>query len=489
MPSRGEEKKRPATDEPRRRFRPLVGPAAAPAQGAMTHLADIGGGAARSLRRLRSDDLAARLLSGGSAAAIIKIASAGAAYAMFAALARLLPAGEYGRYAFAVSLALVGSLVLSFGLPVAALRFWPQHRVRGEGALARSFVARGLGVVAAGSAASAALLLVAAHFLTGGVPGYGLSYWVAVGAIVTLMANSEFVQSALRADGAIAWALAPRDVVWRLLVIATCFAAGRIHGLQAVPALWLTAACLFLVTLPQIAVAIGRMGIGPGDLRGPTHWRAWASAAWPMWGSAVLTGMAQHFDVVLLGMYVGPEATGPYFAALRTATMMTLVLFAANMVGAPLIAEYYHGADRERLRRLNRLMILAIAVPTVLAFLCLAAFGRSLLAIFDPSFVSAYPPLLWLGAGFALSALAGPVNYFMQMVGLERRNLAIQAGAYAAVVAAQCYLAPRHGALGVAIPGALGAVAASFGAAILLRRTLGVDTSVFVYLTPARRLD
>lgn len=442
----------------------------------------------QALRSLLADDLVKRLLSGGASAALIKIASAIAAYIMLVVLARLMPAEEYGRFAFGLSLALTLSLVFSFGLPVASLRFWPQHAVNGETALARSFIARGFAAVLLGAIVCSAVFFVGAVLVTHGDASYSTEYWFVVALMVALMAVSEFVQSSLRADGSILSSLGPRDVGWRVIVIGASFvAAAMVPVFHAELALWVATGCLALVTVPQLLYARRRLGISRTDFRAPTQWQSWAKATWPMWGSAILIGMVQQFDVVLLGFFLGPEETGPYFAALRTASLMTLLLFASNMVAAPLISKYYHSTDHGELRRMSRLMAIGIAVPTLAGFLMLALLGHWLLSIFDPSFTEAYGLLIVLAGGFTITALAGPVSYFLQMVGLERQNLKIMGIVYAGTIAVQCVAVPTMGAMGAAIPNAVGAIVSAVWAVIVVRRRVGIDPSIVSLILPVRR--
>ncbi len=435
---------------------------------------------------IKFDDLARRLLSGGVWALVIKVASAGLSYAMFVLLARLLPADEYGRFAFGFSLAITFSLLISFGLPVAVLRFWPEYKARGETDLGRSFVARGFSLVWIGAVAAALIFLVLATWIAGRGTALVDPYFTAIAILMCLMAVSEYCASVLRADGSIVAALAPRDVVWRVGLIAVCtaFAATYLEftAERALQAAWL---CLAVVTVPQFLHAKRRLQVRRSDLQGRTTSAQWRRIALPMWGSAVLFGLVQQFDVVLLGMFMSPEQTGPYFAALRTAGLMGLLLVAGNMVAAPLISGLYHGGDDSALRRMCSLLIIAIAVPTLAGFAFIAVFGEWLLALFDPAFVSAYPLLVLLALGFTVTALAGPMPYFLQMVGKEREYLAISALVYAVVVVAQCILVPLYGAFGAAIPNAAGACLVAVWGVVLLRTRVGFDPSVVGLAWPA----
>jgi O-antigen/teichoic acid export membrane protein len=182
--------------------------------------------------------------------------------------------------------------------------------------------------------------------------------------------------------------------------------------------------------------------------------------------------------VVILGLFLSPEDSGSYFAALRTAGLLSLLLIAGNMVSAPLIAKYYHNGDRVMLQKLVRLLTAGIAIPTLAGLLFLALIGGWLLRLFDPSFISAYPILLILGIGFTFDAAAGPTGYMLQMVGKENAYLKIMACAYALTLGLQCIFIPLFGAYGAAIPNALGLILANIFIIRTVKRELGIDPSL-----------
>jgi O-antigen/teichoic acid export membrane protein len=190
---------------------------------------------------------------------------------------------------------------------------------------------------------------------------------------------------------------------------------------------------------------------------------------------------------VIAGFYLSGAETGAYFAAQKTASLLTLFLIAGNLVGAPMISSYYHAKDLAGLQRLCALLAIGIAVPTALGFVFVLAFGNGLLGLFDPAFQSAYPVLLILAAAAAFDSLAGPTAYFLQMSGRESTYLKIMAATYAGVLALQLVLTPSWGALGIALPTALGVIVWNALAVIILRRQTGVDPSVFGLMKSLRR--
>jgi O-antigen/teichoic acid export membrane protein len=419
------------------------------------------------------------LLSSGFAALLIKTATAGLSYLMFVFFARFLSSGEFGRFAFGFSLATTLAAFAAAGLSTAVRRFWPEYQVGGRADLASSFIRWGWWGTLAGSLVTA-FGLVAVSLLFGQRTGAQAVYDGAVGLLLAAIALSEFGASALRADGRTILALAPRDILWRLALLLSLVLFGMANvRLDAVTGLFLAGALLMVIVAIQSAWSIG-MTRGGNAREVPAAIRfKWVKALWPLWGGGMLFAMVQQFDVVVVGLFLAPEQSGSYFAALRTASLLGLTLIAGSMVGAPLIARYHHAGSRAELMRLCRVLSFCIALPTLSGLLFLLAAGRWLLAIFDGSFADAYPLLVILAAAYAFAALCGPTAVFLQMIGRERDHLKMMALCYAATLAAQCLLAPFLGSLGVALPNMLGMIGQNLWALRLLRSELALDCSIF----------
>jgi O-antigen/teichoic acid export membrane protein len=433
-----------------------------------------------SLRRhLGSDAFVRALLSSGFAALLIKTATAALSYLMFVFFARVLSSGEFGRFAFGFSLATTLAAFAAVGLSTAVLRFWPEYQAAGRADLAASFIRWGWWGTLAGSLITA-LGVMAAGLLLGQRTGAQVAYHGAVGSLLAAIALSEFGASALRADGRTVLALAPRDIIWRIALLLSLLLLGMANvRLDAVTGLVLAGALLMVIFAVQSFWSLP-MAKGGGVNAPSARLRLkWLQALWPMWGGGVLYAMVQQFDVVVVGLFLTPEQSGPYFAALRTASLLGLTLIAGSMVAAPLVARYHHAGSRAELVRLSRVLSLWIALPTLLGLLFLLIAGRWLLAIFDASFADAYHQLVILAAGFAFAAFCGPTAVFLQMVGRERDHLKITALCYAATLATQCLLTPLIGPLGVALPAMLGMIGQGLWALRLLRAELALDCSIF----------
>jgi O-antigen/teichoic acid export membrane protein len=217
------------------------------------------------------------------------------------------------------------------------------------------------------------------------------------------------------------------------------------------------------------------------------HFSEIRSSLLPLWASSVVFAMIQQFDVVVVGSLLGNAEAGAYFAAQKTAALLSLVLIAAGLVAAPSMSGLYHAGKLDELQRLCRSMAGAIVVVTAVGFGMLALIGKFLLGLFDANFVSAYPILLIVAVGTMIDAVSGPNAYLMQMTKYETHYLRIMAVCYVAVLAAQLFLVPRWGGIGAAIASSGGVVLWNVWAIIILRKDAGLDPSLLSLFLPPRK--
>jgi O-antigen/teichoic acid export membrane protein len=431
------------------------------------------------LDRLAGRDLAARLLGGGAIALVIKVASAATSYIMLVAFARMLDATSYGQFGFMLNLAIVLAAVASLGLPAGIMRFWGSHEAKGEWGKARGVVAASLKWLGV----SAVVLIVAGLTLSAlgiGQAQTGLTQGLALtAAFAALLAFGDYYSGALRAQNQTTWAMAPRDIVWRLAAPLLAFVTGLVLGRQDIfIAITCTIIVLLVTTLAQHVIHMRRtraaVGAAPAELDGA----AWRRVALPLWGAGILFAMVQQLDVVVVSAYLGAAPAGAYFAAQKTASLLGLVMIAGGMVAAPLMSARFHTGHMDELQRICRLLAVAIAGTTLAGFVLLAGIGSFLLSIFDPAYVEAYGVMMILAIGFCADALAGPSAYLMQMTKLEWVYLRVMAIVYALVLALQVAFIPRYGMVAAACASAFGVVLWNILSVTLLRREIGIDPSI-----------
>ncbi len=440
------------------------------------------------LHGLLGDQLAAKLVGPGLSALTIKIFSAGLSYVMFVAFAQMLSAGAYGQFGVMLNIAIVLSAIAGLGLPTAVMRFWSGYIAKGEPGYAKGF-----------HFSSQRLLLIFGLVLTAGGAlasslGWGKDvFGLQLGAIlVSMLAISfcfgDYYANALRAQDQVLWSMVPRDIIWRitapLLAAVLLYTVGTLSSGQAV------ACCLIvmiLVALLQAVISARATTRLTGSAKSKTDWLQWRRPLLPLAGASILYAMVQQLDVVVIGAYLGAGEAGSYFAAQKTASLLGLVMIAGGLVAAPLMSAAYQAGQKQELQRLCKMLALAIAVTTVIGFFVLVLIGKPLLAIFDPTYQSAYPLLLILGLGYAIDAIAGPTAYLMQMTSLEGAYLRIMAVVYAFVLSLQIVFVPKYGAIAAAVATALGVALWNIIAIYQLRRSIGIDSSILSFFMPPRQ--
>lgn len=432
------------------------------------------------LATLAGDELLAKLARGGLTALIIKIGAAGLSFLMFLMLARAMSAEEYGRFGFGFSLAMFLSVIASLGLHTGILRWWPEFTAKKLPDKAVAVLVFGL-LWSAIAAVGMAVALGLAIPMLGWWGMTALDYLYAAALLVVPLTLSEYVASALRAQGSVVWALAAKDIVWRAGFIALAiYAIGAAMGLSAGGVFLFAAVVLMGLVLLQLGRLFGGsrawpVGQAPTIKEGPELLRT----ALPMWGASVLYAFSQYVDVVLLGMFISPEEVGPYFAATRVANVLGLMLIAANMVAAPIISRLFHSDEHARMQQVLRMIAIGVTVPTLLAFGLIVAAGVPLLEIFGPGFSEAYVPLIILSAAFGFNAVCGPTGYLLQMTGHQRDYALIMLVTYGFTLAIQLVLIPTIGTVGAAIGTLFGLVAWNLWARHLALTKLNLDPTIF----------
>lgn len=426
-------------------------------------------------------DLRALLRTGLSrslASLAIKVATAGLTYLMYVVLSRTMGAAEYGYFAFGLSLTTVLAIGASMGQQTAILRYWPEEEVAGRHD-------RALGALRSGGALTllAGLLLTVLTLAGAGVGGlFGMPAWhlYAAAALILPMAFAEYWSSALRAQGSVWTALAPRDILWRVLTplaIVALFALNApLNGWQA---LLLTAVLLAVALGLQFALArLRRYEIAPGFGGLRPYWREHGTASrWFLIGT-VIDSAALNMDTIFIGLLVTAEAAGIYFNAFRTAGLLTLFMFAITLVVAPMVSRHYHAGEMKQAQAITALCAWAGFVFSLAVFLGYLVFGNQILALFGDHSTAGYWVLILLSIGLLFDAATGPSRIVMMMTGHERDYVRIWGSIMLVGLLVELAVIPVFGLVGAAAVNALSRAAAQLAIARWNRRHIGIDTSL-----------
>jgi O-antigen/teichoic acid export membrane protein len=424
-----------------------------------------------------------KLLGSGMISLLIKVSGAGLSYLMFVAFAHLLNAEDYGVFAFSFNLAVVVSAFAGFGYSTAIMRYLPKYLAQGLPQYANGAIKMGTQLTLLGITLALLVGFVADHLWT---VASGRNYFV-VAVLASTFCIGDFAAGVLRAQNSVVASMLPRDVLWRMIApLGALIAVWSGYILDSNLAIYICAFVMLALLFFQIIIVRSNMKMTVAQLPAVSDWAGTRKSLLPLWGAGIIFAMIQQMDVVVVGLLANAGETGAYFAAQKTAALLSLVLIAGGLVTAPIMAALYEKKQSQELQDLCRQMVIAIAVVTSLGFLFLVLFGNVLLSIFNPSFTSAYAILLILAFGAMIDAVSGPTAYLMQMTSLETVYARMLALIYVFVFVLQFVFIPKYGVIAAAVANATGVIAWNCVSIYFLRKKIGVDPSLLGIFLPLK---
>ena len=409
----------------------------------------------------------------------IRVLGAGLAYGVQVLLARLLGKAEYGVYAAVwVWIAILGHGAL-WGFGQSVYRFVPQYRARGETDLARGFLfGGGLFVLAS------ALLITALGgillWFGGGLVGSPYAAPLAVALLILpLFAMQDYVEGAARAFHWTALAIAPPYLVRPALIVVAMLAL-MAAGAPADPAVAMIAFAIAvaLSLALQAAILLVRLRRELPTGRRSFQPRAWLKASLPIALVDFTSLGLSYIDVLILSLFLPPEAVGLYFAATRILQFVVFVPYAASAATAGRFAESGAIGDTATLRALVRQTVRLTTLATLGAGAAVLVVSPLLFAMFGPGFEHGVTLLAILIAGVCVQAAFGPAEDVLTMLGAERLCAGISLAALGLAAALNLPLIPLLGPAGAALAMATAGALRALGLALAARRRLGLSTHV-----------
>ncbi|WP_170760852.1 lipopolysaccharide biosynthesis protein [Ruegeria lacuscaerulensis] len=417
-------------------------------------------------------------------ALLVKLASAPLNYLMLIALARAMDLEGYGVFAFGFSAALILGQIALMGQNQLVLRVLPANADPAQEPIRNAAIAYGLrNVLRSGIVLS---LVFAVYSLT------TEESWSMLAATLMIVpiAFAEFQSSVLRTRNRVIGALAPRDILWRLSVIgvAGLVILGVLPPLEPVWAFLLCAGTLVFWLVVQSGIDPATRYFEVLKRRGTPLTQNWWDMTRSFWLASVVIVSGPNLAVVAIGLVMTPDQTAPFFAALKTAQLMTLLLLAANLAATPLISRAYAEGEHDTVRKICQFVSAAAGGFAALGLMAFWVFGGLALSLFGPDYAVAKPELLVLSFGFAISAAGGLNGILMQMTGQEKSFARLSLIWNAVGLAALIPVVWVFGTLGAAWAVALTTIAWNVHAWVLCRSRIGIDPSLLGFVLPAPQL-
>jgi O-antigen/teichoic acid export membrane protein len=183
--------------------------------------------------------------------------------------------------------------------------------------------------------------------------------------------------------------------------------------------------------------------------------------------------------VVIMGLLISPEETGPIFAALRIALLLNLFLLAANMVASPSISRMYHEGRIAEVQRTCTSIAIMSTATSLLIFALLVFEGDRMLELFGKGFGEAHDVLLIVAGAYVVNTLTGPTSVLLELTGHERAAFRMITGMNIISLIAMPFATWSFGAFGAASCLALSITGWNIQAVVYARRKIGIDPSAF----------
>ena len=433
---------------------------------------------------LRSDRYFAIFFRSVRSSVLLRLGWAVANYASVVVLARVLDIEDFGTFSFVISLVIFLSILGGMGSQPTVIRFLGQYQAQSNFPRARGVMNYFLRRVILSSGTLATLGVAVSvtldflGYLNNPLP---IILGFAILPAFTLLDTQAGIARSFRA---IFLALAPKDILWRLSLIAIALGVGFLfppgHKLE-----WILLFAAVSMTGLSFWQHWRLKKLVPDEMASATpedNRKEWSDVALPLWISLIAAKVFTTVDVLLVNLFVDKASAGLYFAASRTAILVSFVPMVANLVVAPEISHLHFGGDYMRLRKLLKLAALMVFVPSLSAFLACLFFGPQLLSIFGREFIAAHAILVILAGAHAISAAMGCVRPALSMTGHQKVSAQIQVASSIMAAGAIFALTYRYGAIGAAWAVFFGIVLNNLWQWIYARRLARIDPSIFCFM-------
>lgn len=408
------------------------------------------GGVLAGLLDRESDDAQAR--RGALFAFFIRVFSAGLAFGTQILLARWMGIHEFGIITYCIVLMSVLSVLTSFGLPWASVRFLSEYGARGEWDKFRGFLTTArIGAIWAGSLCCVAAIGTV-QLLGGHISDELMLPLILVLACLPLQTLNELQEGVGKSQGWIGLALVP-SFIFRPLIMIGLLGLAKLNGIEAtaVTAALALVVSLFLITATQYVLQVRsfrfKLSSGPRAYEP----RAWLSVSLAL---LLLEGFAMlllHSDILVLKLFVTADQISLYYAAVRTISLTSFVYFAIAAAFGMRFSALHAVEDQAGLQVLYRKACTLTFWPSLLLAGGVLALGKPLLWLFGSAFVAGYPLMFVIAVGLLVRAAIGPMQVLLSMCGCQKQCAVVLLVVLMFNVGLNIVLIPIYGLMGTAI--------------------------------------
>lgn len=426
--------------------------------------------------------LRTHLIKGAAGSFVLQVGFAGFAFLNAIILARVLGADGYGAFANAMAWVSLLTIPATFGFGILLVRDTAIYRSQGKWGLLKGLLRFSNRFVLVLSVVLALLAAAAAELLFSS-PAQALmrhTIWIALG-LLPLLALYNLRQAATRGLEYVIRACLPGMIVRPGLLLC---------GIVAIYLLWPSHFSAMTAMAVNVGAGAVALGLGIYFLRkllpnkakvAPPEYasRPWLKAAFPMLmygGAQIVLGQT---DIVMLGAMRGAHEVGLYAVANRLAYLLIYVIYASEVILAPIFSKMYANGDKDRLQNIITRAINVIFVATLPFGLGFLFFGAYILRIFGHDFTDAAGALAILSGGRLVEVSLGSAALFLGMARSERVVAIVYSTMALLNIVLNYFLIPKYGMNGAAIASMLSLIIAKLFFSIYTVKQEQIYTMVF----------
>jgi len=432
------------------------------------------------LKYLQGKSVGTILVRGAGGGFIVNVLGTGLMFVTHVVLARAMGASSYGNFVYAFTWLNIMVLFGVLGLNNASLRFVAEYNGTQKWALMKGFVRRSnqlslLASVFVATSTAAAVWLIHDRL----DPELAVTLWV-VCLVLPLHSLLAIRSAALRG---LKWIIASRIAIQLVRPVLLLSAVGGVYFLArdmlkapvvmtmnivAFAGALLFAAVFFEKAFPRDAVSVK-----------PEHATfKWIRVALPMLLFETIMQIESQADLLIVGFFLDSSLVGIYAAAKKATMLITFGLVAVNLIAAPMISELWYQGRKKELQRMLTLAARGIFAFTLPMSLIIIIFGKHVLSLFGPEFVSTYWSLVILACGQIVRSMTGSVEIVMLMTGHQKSAALIVAISLVADIFLCLILIPALSLIGAALATCLSHILWSGIMLVYVFKRLGFNPSI-----------
>lgn len=411
-------------------------------------------------------------------------------FATQVALARFYGPAALGLYVLGVTTIFFANILAQFGMGSGVVRFVAHHRAQGDASRVRGTILLALWATFALSMVLASLIFFGAGLLADRVfdrPSLEAilrAFSVAL-PLFTLMNMTVYALTGFQTvGGAHKYSTSVRQVLQPLanLVLIVVFYLLGAHILGAVVAYVISMAVGFVLALHYLR------RVFPKLLDRTTPARFEPRALFGVSGPLIVAGFTSYINpwiaVTVLGIFASAEAVGIYYAAARTASLSTLVLFAFSGIFSPMIANLHSNGLMDHLGRLYKDVSRWTFTGSLAVFLLTVLLSKDIMAVFGEAFVSGWPAMVLIATAYLFSSSVGHAGRLLAMTGHQKIVMLSTVVATIGGVVITFALVPSFGLMGAAAATAAGVALSNAFMLTSVRKVHGFWPYDFAFIKP-----